>query len=361
MAIEERYASETQQAILDRMKNDISDEFDKRESSHVHDMLSPASIELAKAYIALDQVLTYGFANENTPREYLELRAAELGVEPNPATKAAGEVTFSGDDAENIPSGTRVSTDDDDPIYAVTTADASIPAGGGSVTVAAEAEEAGAEGNVAAGELTLVRGDLSDVLSVTNDEAFEGGADEESDESLLERYYNRARNPGTSGNAADYRSWAREISGVTDAKVFPVWNGAGTVKVVLLGEGGTAPDSAIVDEVSTHIEEERPIGADVTTVAATEVAIDVTADVQLASGATISGVTADYEEALTEYLEGLAFEDPIVRYTQIASLLLDVPDIIDYDNLTMNGGTSNIEMADEEVAIIGTVTFNDVT
>ena len=349
------FESETLEVIRQRMLDQITENVDKRQGSVVWDLLSPAAIELAQAYVALDQVLTFGFASENTPSEYLDLRCTELGITRKPAVKATGQVTFTGTDGTVIPVGTRVSTDDVEPIYFVTTEEGTIT--GGSVTVAAEAETAGAAGNVAAGEITLVVGDLSGVASVTNSAPFDGGADEESDEALLARYFDRVQKPITSGNANQYRQWALEVAGVGDAKVYPVWNGPGTVKVVLIDADKTAPAQSVIDDVTTYIESVRPIGADVTVVGATEVPIDISATLTLAPGKTPADAQAEFEPLLVDYLKSLAFVDPIVRYSKIASLILDCPSVVDYSNLTVNGDTSNVTIADGEVAVKGAVTF----
>ena len=359
------YENETYQAILQRLLDGVSDEFDKRQGSHVYNMQAPTAAELAQFYIALDQVLSFGFANPDMPREYLELRAAELGVYPAEPQRAIGKLTFTASTDVIIPEGTRVSTDDDDPIYAVTTesvqAQAGIP-----ITVPAQAEEPGTSGNVAAGEFTIVVGDLAGVLTVTNDEPFEGGTDEESDESLLERYLLRAREPATSGNAAQYRQWAISRPGVAKARVFPLWEGPGTVRVVLISDDMRAPDSVIVSDVQNYIDPNMngdgsgvaPIGAKCTVVPATEVPINVSATVTITRDATIEGVVEDFKRGLNQYLSDLTRnDDSLVRYTQIISVLLGIPRVVDFDNLIVNGGESNIEMGAEEVPVVGTVTF----
>jgi uncharacterized phage protein gp47/JayE len=349
------FENETLEIIRQRMLDAISDDVDKRQGSVVWDLLSPAAIEFAQAYTALDLVLNFGLSLENVPREYLVLRCAAFGITPKPALKATGQVTFTGTDGTVIPIGTRVSTDDIESIYFVTTAEGTIT--DGSVTVAAEAETAGASGNVAAGKITLVVGDLAGVTSVTNNSPFDGGADEESDEALLQRYLDRVRKPITSGNANQYRQWALEVAGVGDAKVYPVWNGPGTVKVVLLDADKTAPAQSVIDDVTAHIESVRPIGATVTVVGATEVPIDVSATLTLTPGKTPADAQAEFEPLLVDYLKSLAFVDPVVRYSKIASLILDCPSVVDYSNLTVNGGTANVTIADGEVAVTGTVTF----
>lgn len=349
------FENQTFEVIRQRMLDTIHESIDKRQGSVTWDLLSPAAIELAQVYIALDQVLAFGFASENTPSKYLDLRCAEIGITRKPAVKAIGQVTFTGTDGTVIPVGTRVSTDDVAPIYFVTTEEGMII--GGSVMVTAEAETAGSAGNVAANKITLVVGDLAGVASVTNPQAFDGGADEESDEALLQRYYDRVQKPITSGNANHYRQWALEVSGVGDAKVYPVWNGPGTVKVVLLNVEKTGAPQSIIDEVAAHIENVRPIGATVTVVGAMEVPIDVSATLTLAMGKTLIDAQIEFESLFIEYLKTLAFADPVVRYSKIASLLLDCPSVVDYSDLTMNGGTDNVIVADGSVAVKGTVIF----
>ncbi|UYZ15649.1 baseplate J/gp47 family protein [Brevibacillus sp. WF146] len=97
-----------------------------------------------------------------------------------PAVKATGFVTFTGNEGTVIPKGTEVYTDGDAPIYFVTTADATIT--NGTATVAAEAKEAGATGNVGPGAIKLTTGNITGITGVTNTVAFDGGVDAESNE-----------------------------------------------------------------------------------------------------------------------------------------------------------------------------------
>jgi uncharacterized phage protein gp47/JayE len=346
------YETQTKAAILQRMLDASPTDIDKRSGSVTNDLLSPASIELALAYAELDNVLAFGFA-DTTYGPYLDLRAGEYGLTRKPAIKSVGALTFSGPNGTVIPTGTIASTGGSTPVYFVTTAAATIIAA--SITVAAKAQDAGALANVSISAVNVLLGDLVGVVTVTNAVNFDGGADQESDVALLARYLERARRPATSGNANQYRQWALEVPGVSDAKVYPVWSGAGTVKVVLLDDEKTAPAPSVVTEAATYIESQRPIGATVTVEGAVEVAINVSVDVALAPGATLAEVKALIEAGVSAYLAGLAFTDPLTRYTRIANVILDIPPVVDYVGLTVNGGTSNIVIADGSVAVLGTV------
>ncbi|NOU98491.1 baseplate J protein [Paenibacillus sp. LMG 31457] len=337
--------------MLDATASDI----DKRQGSVTYDMLSPAAIELALAYAELDNVLKFGFA-DTTYGNYLDMRCGELGVYRKQAVKATGSLTFTGPNATVIPLGTRVSTGGNSPVYFVTTAAGTIASG--MVTVTAEASSGGASGNVALNTVTLVLGNLAGVVTVINAASFSGGSDVESDADLLARYTERVRKPATSGNANQYLAWAKEVAGVGDAKVYPIWNGAGTVKVVLLNTEKTAPSASVVTAATDYITLVKPVGATATVAGATEVAINVSGNYTLKSGATLTQARAQILAGLTAYLKTVAFVDPIVRYSQIANVVLTADAVTDYDpaTLTVNGAKTNVTIADGSVAVAGTVT-----
>lgn len=347
------FEDQTKAAILQRMLDASPSDIDKREGSVTWDLLSPSAIELAQAYVELNNVLNFGFA-ETTYGPYLDLCAAEYGLTRKPAVKSVGLLSFTGPSGTAIPKGTIASTGGSNPIYFVT--NEAVTISNGQISAKAEAQLAGAVGNVPLNTVTTLLGDLVGIVTVANPAAFEGGTDEESDAALLARFLERARRPATSGNANQYRQWALEVPGVSDAKVYPVWEGPGTVKVVLLDAEKTAPDSTIVAEAAAYIESVRPIGATVTVAPAAEVPINVSVKVTIAPGYSVEQVKAQIEDGVREYLASLAFKDPLVRLTRIASVILDIPPVVDYENLTVNGDTNNVLIADGSVAILGMVT-----
>lgn len=351
MAITPRFSNETETVILQRMLDAIVPEVDKRQGSIAYDLSDPAAQEFAQAYIALDRTLSYAFLNKDMPSDLLTIAASDFGVDRKPAVKAKGEVTFTGQVGQLVPKDTQVRTEDG--TYFKTIEDVTLTTE--SIKTTVEAELGGISGNVAISEINTVTGDLAGVLAVTNEKAFDNGVDEESDESLLQRVYDKVRKPATSGNVHHYEQWAREVTGVGAARVYPIWNGPGTVKVVILGDDKRPPSQTVIDATITHIENERPVGATVTVVGATEVPININANLMLASDTTLEEVKVEIEKSVAAYLETLAFNDSLVRYTRIAALLLDIPRIIDYENLTINGGDANIEVSNEQVAVLGAV------
>ncbi|GAK03244.1 phage-like element PBSX protein XkdT [Geomicrobium sp. JCM 19037] len=352
-----RYDEFTADRLLAQMFEMMPEDIDKRQGAVAYDLATPAAQELQNAYIELDATERLGFT-DTSEGSHLARLTVDLGVFRRPAVAAKGIVQFDGEPAQLVPQGSRVVAGADAPIYFTTDADVTLN-DAGFAEVVVTAQRGGLSGNIGPGEIEALVGDLFDVVSVRNDSEFVGGSNEEDDESLRQRYFERARQPVTSGNAAHYRQWALEVPGVGDALVYPTYHGAGTVLVVILDTEATAPSDYVIDAVKEHIEAERPINADVYVEPAEEVPINVSATIHVARDSNVDEVVTEFSTALTEYLSTLAFKDTLVRYTQIASILLGVPRVVDYTDLTVNGGASNIEVDVNQVAVKGEVTFTD--
>ena len=344
------FENETYEAIMARMLAQFPDTMDKREGSVLWDLLSPKAAELAQAYIQMDNVINLGFAS-TTYGEYLERRALEQGLTRKPATFATGYVTVTAPEGTPIPQGTRFSTDDETPVYFKTLEDAVV--GANPLQIEVQSETAGTPGNVNAGDITIVVGDLAGVASVTNDEEFSGGYDEESDEELYNRYYEEVSRPSTSGNKYDYIKWAKSVPGISDAKVYPLWDGPGTVKVVVADSEKRAPAKSILDATVEYIEEQRPVGAEVTVESVVEVPIDINVELTLRDGVSLETAQASVYANIEAYLKSIAFVNDTVRYTGIGNAILDGTGVIDYENLKINGLTSNIILESTEVPVMG--------
>lgn len=370
MAVLPDYLKEqTEEAILKRMLDRIPSNLDKSEGSYIWDSLSPAAYQLYLSSEWAQEILRRGFAL-TTFGPYLRLRCEEHGVIPRPAIAATGNVKITGAAGTVIPIGTLVATPADEitdtqSIEYETTGSATLDSQGEAI-VAIKAIEAGTAGNVPIGAISLLVNSLPGVTSVTNSAATTGGTDEETDESLLSRFLIKVRQPGTSGNKADYQQWALESPGVSRVQVEPLWNGPGTVRLFLLNTEKRAPNQEIVDAVQQYIspmagqgEGKAPIGASVTVSAAVEVPIHISVKLTLASGVTLYEVRSEFEAGLAVYMDQLAFVDPLIRYNRIAAILLDISRIVDYQNLVVNGGSDNIDLQLGQVAVIGTVSMSE--
>lgn len=358
------YENQTYEVILQRMLDRVPNNVDKRPGSILYDALAPAAVELAQMYIDLDINTNLSYADTATG-EHLERRTAEFGINREPATKARRRGLFyaSNDVPMDVPVGSRFSINDLD--YVVVS---KIATGEWIV----ECETPGVIGNQEFGALIpidyidgLVRAELADVLIP--------GEDAETDESLRRRYMDAINEQPFGGNVADYKKKINEIPGVGGVKVFPVWNGGGTVKATIIAADFSQPSQTLINEVQTLIDPEQnnglglglaPIGHEVTITGAQAVTISVASTLTLAPDTTIGQVQSDVEDAINAYLLSLrqtwANESSIiVRVSQIESRILTVPGVVDVTSTTLNGSSANVALTDEQIPTMGAVTLSE--
>lgn len=337
------FEDKTYENILQGMLNRVSNDVDKREGSVIYDALAPAAYFLADQYFQLSNFVDLVFP-DTAVGEYLDRAVSGYGVNRKVASPAVRKIVTSGD----VAIGTRWMISDvayriigriDENVYE------------------AECETAGKIGNTYSGSLEP----LSAVSNVTAEltDIITDGADEEADEALRERFYEKVRNPATSGNAYHYRQWAVEVSGVGDAKVFPLDSGPGTVTVLIV-DADKKRNTSLESVVSDYIETVRPIGADVTVSSPTELMINVSANVVLDGTKTLEEVLQKFKVNLAEYLKTLIFVKYQVSYTRVGSILLDTEGVQDCDNLKLNGATANTTITAKEMAELGTVNLEEV-
>ncbi|HUD30156.1 MAG TPA: baseplate J/gp47 family protein, partial [Novosphingobium sp.] len=113
---------------------------------------------------------------------------------------------------------------------------AEVAIAGGTATVTVTASAAGADGNCSAGTTLTLVSPLEGVAgsAVVAAGSISGGADDETEDSLLARLEQRVQNPPEGGADHDYERWAREMPGVTRVWVYRAWLGAGTVGVTFV-------------------------------------------------------------------------------------------------------------------------------
>ena len=231
--------------------------------------------------------------------------------------------------------------------------------------VAIEAVVAGKSGNVGAGSIVGIPKTLQGINSCSNENETVDGYEEEADDALLERYLEAVRKPPTSGNKYHYEQWAKEVNGVGDAKVFPLWNGDNTVKIVVINDDKQPANDALIAKVQEHIdpnkagkgEGESPIGAYCTVVSATSKTIAISVKIKLLPGYELDNAKININSAITDYFKEIAFKQNYVSYGKIANAINDSEGVEDYSDLKVNNGTANIPVEDTEVAISGVITI----
>ena len=296
---------------------------------------------------------------------YLDRKAEDYGLVRHYARPTWGVVTFYGNDGVQIPSGTVVAA----PAYGVRfTVVGQVTIQDGEATASVQCLTEGSAGNVPANTVIQMVNKIPGVTSCTNKEAFTGGTDREEDEDFRERLYFKIRYPATSGNIYHYQQWATEVSGVGAVKVLPLWNGPGTVKVSIIDSEGRAADEDLIAEVQEYIDPEpqrngggqAPIGALVTVSTATEKAVNVSATVELGTTGDLSTVKTEFTQVLTDYFAEIAYDGKTdgVSPALVGYRLLQVPGVVDYTGLTLNGGTDPVTIGEEEILVVGEIALS---
>lgn len=361
--------NQTFDKIMLRLLGRIEDKYDKRPSSMIYNALAPAAMELAELYVQVADIYTNTFA-DTAAGQYLERRVGEQGIAREPATAAIRKGVFAagnGDPAKLYP-GYRFKTidGDDSLIFAV-----------GQELAAGEyeliCETAGDCGNGYIGELLPVT-NISGLGSAVMTDIIVPGENTETDESLYRRYVDRLNEKNFGGNVADYKQWMQSLDGVGAVKVYPVWAGGGTVKLVFLDSSYQVPNDDLVDRVQTAIDPETnhgqgiglaPIGHTVTVKAADARVINVQTTLTLDSGVTIGQLASGVKEALNDLLadlkKGWAEQNIIVRIAHIDARLLNISGVVDVRGTTLNGQSDNIALTEEAVPELGEVVVNGQT
>lgn len=336
---------------LELMKSNVSD-LDTSEGSVVDGIFRSVAYALAAAQQELQ-----GFAEIAFPQDgsgaYLDARAADVGLTRKPGSKATATVTFSGVNGVVVPVNTAVQTVGG-LIFRTTEA---VTIAFGSADAGVEAENVGADYNVAAGEISTMQ--TATMATIQSSTAATGGSDAETDAALLQRLQDYLRQTPASCNSAQYLAWATGVEGVGWAKVIPRPNNTPyAVKLALVDEDMQPVTQAKAAEVAAYLDTVREVNVTVTVAPANARTISVSASVTLAEDVTAAGVQAKLAEDLTAYFQELTRTGGSVIYRKIEFLLLSIPGVEDLTSLLVNNDTSNISLAADAVPVVGTVTIS---
>lgn len=330
----------TYENILQRMLDRVSDKLDKREGSFVWDALAPAAIELQLMYIELDRVLAETFA-DTASREYLVLRAAERPLYPEPATHAVLRGRFD----VPVAIGARFSLEDLNYVVLSRREDGDYEL---------QCETPGRDGNRLLGALIPIEY-IQGLTSAELLEVITPGEDEEDTEAFRQRYLEDLEGGAFGGNIKDYKNKVKAIDGVGGVKVYPVWNGGGTVRLVIINSEYNPPTPVFLDKVQTAIDPIpnqgqglgiAPIGHFVTVEGAAERDVSITSRLVFKTGYSWEQLKPAIEEQVDAYFAELrmgweAEDYLIVRISQIETRILSIEGVLDVGDTTLGGQAGN--------------------
>ncbi len=322
------------------------------EGSFVYTALAPYAMELALLYLKFELADENAFA-DTADYEHLIRIAKDRGLTPEDATYAVGVGAFD----KEIPTGSRFSIGS----Y-VWVSDVFISEDENYKYYKMICETSGSSPNSTIGALTAITF-ISGLTYAYLTQITVPGEDEEDVETFRERYYASFNKKSFGGNKDDYIEKCNSFDGIGGTKVYPLWNGNGTVKCVLINSDYEVPSSSLIDDIQIAIDPQQdgcgdgyaPIGHLVTIAGVTNKDIIVSLTLSLSTGYTFEGIKENLKTAIKAYFLTLnktwSSEDYLtVRSSQIQSVVLNVEGVVDVTACELNNQTGNIDLDTTEIA-----------
>lgn len=372
--------------ILTEALSKVPDNVDKREGSIIRDALSPCCYEAAKHILYLADIIEQTYI-ETANGLWLDGRVIEGGITRDPATyaKKLGVFKTQLDEPCQISIGQSFSTVGDTilnytavQVYANEDGDV-VP---GSYIM--QCNTVGSVGNSYIGR--IVPNDYIEKLaSAEITTLLYPGEEEESDDSLRERFLANLMKTAFGGNIAQYRQWAKEIPGIGGVQVYPVWAGGGTVKLSIIDTDYNSCSSEFCQTILEKFDPENsggetglglgiaPIGHKVTVSTPLPRTINVSGKITLLPGYKLETLMPDIKVALENYLLSLreAWENSddennysvTVYLGRINFAILNVKGVSSAYELKLNETDTDIKLTEtsslQEIPVLGTVSLDE--
>lgn len=376
----------TYEYILTEALSKVPDNVDKREGSIIRDALSPCCYEAAKHILYLADIIEQTYI-ETANGLWLDGRVIEGGITRDPATyaKKLGVFKTQLDEPCQISIGQSFSTVGDTilnytavQVYANEDGDV-VP---GSYVM--QCNTVGSVGNSYIGR--IVPNDYIEKLaSAEITTLLYPGEEEESDDSLRERFLANLIKTAFGGNIAQYRQWAKEIPGLGGVQVYPVWAGGGTVKLSIIDTDYNSCSSEFCQTILEKFDPENsggetglglgiaPIGHKVTVSTPLPRTINVSGKITLLPGYKLETLMPDIKATLENYLLSLreAWENSddennysvTVYLGRINFAILNVKGVSSAYELKLNETDTDIKLTEtsslQEIPVLGTVSLDE--
>lgn len=348
------YENMTYEVILQRMIDSVTEKYpniDNREGSIIFNALAPAALELAIMYTELDNVLNESFV-DTASRDYILLGCEQMGMDISmfEATAGVHKAQFN----TKVEVGSRWNCD----LYNYTITEY-IGLENALYTYQVICNTTGTAPNNVTGDLTPITDAPTNLTHAKLVECLIEGENETTDDDIRIAYHEFIASSATDGNITQYERWCNEYDGIGNYKIIPLWNGANTVKVSILSSSNHAASDELIAEFQKYLDPnsrgmgdgQAPIGSFVTVSTATELPVSVSATVTMKQGYNDKSVI---DTALQAYLGETAYQKTSLSYMAIGAVILGVEGVDSISNLLINDGTADIQLADEEIAVLDT-------
>lgn len=363
---------------LKQMLDRVPDDIDKRQGAIIYDATAPAAEVMALQSLSLSNLVKETYI-KTADNEFLDYRAIEHGTSRQLATSAQVKAKFldsKGNPIDNVEGGDRFASLGDNPVFY------KVKSINDDLTGILEAEETGTRPNGYLGQILPVT--PNDILSWAEIiEVVIPAKDDESDDHLRNRLLSNDSWIAYGGNIADYLDMLSKISSVGSAQVYPVWNGGGTVKLVILDNDLMPASVELLTQVKNEIDPPdesglgyglAPIDHTVTVVAPEPVTVDISTKVEVDTQVDIETLKPKILAVIEDYFKlrrvawsqinkttGRGYALTIYR-SQILAAIMKVDGVVNATIPMLNGADDDIALKfTNEVSqfpIVGEVNLN---
>lgn len=333
---------------------------DTREGSIIWDALMPAALELETLYCELDELYKNAFA-DTANWDYLVRIGAERGISPYEASYAMIKGEFS----EEVKKGTLFTIGK---LGYVVSSD--CVKNGSLYEAYLLAEKPGTQYNISSGKLNS---DYYNLEIARIKELARPAREKETLEEFRTRYFKEIRKKNFGGNIEDYERWTLGLDGVGAVKVFPIWQGGGTVKVVITGSDGLSPSSKLIDDVQTALDPVTnrgkgigiaPIGHTVTVAGAAEHNINVKIKLVFQTGYNKENTAEIVNNVIKKYLADQRSlwgkKEIVLRSANLIARFIDQDKyFLDCEYISLNDEKTRLVLDEEALPVLGRVEFLD--
>lgn len=350
--------------IIRDMLEQVPDKVDKREGSIMYNTLAPSAYFLSRQNFMLGFLMGLQLFADTATGQWLERVTNDFGINRELATQALRQINTY-DTKKNpydVPIGTRFAIDE--VTFKLTE---KIDTG----KYKALCEQYGTTGNWPRETLLPVDniGGNFGYAQLVSDPLIPA-RDDETDDSLRERFYLYVRAKPYGGNKADYKLKVMQIEGVGKVAVFgaPVM-GPGRVGIIVTDEQGKPAQEELISRVREVVKEEgngiAPIGHKPEVKTVSEKIINISASLKLRDSAQFELVKPKVISALKSYIEGLPFEEDTIYHSKAIAAILDADlGIRDATEVTINDAVGSTTLSKTftsfEVARLGEVNLKEV-
>lgn len=294
---------------LNLMLDNVPDDIDQREGSVIYDALAPAAMVMAQQSLARANIIKQTYI-KTAQGQFLDYRAAEHGTARYAATQTEVKAKFldsDGNPINNVQIGDQFASIGETPIFYT------VQKINDDLTGELTADDPGTVANSYIGQvLPVTSNDSLSWAEIT--EIVAPARDEETDDHLRDRLLSADDWIAYGGNIADYLAMLSKISEVGAGQVYPVWNGAGTVKLVIVDNNLMPASADLVKKVKNIIDPTdnesqgyglAPIDHQVTVVAPTPLTVNIAATVSIDGTHGVDLVKAEIKAAIGQYFKSL--------------------------------------------------------